>query len=37
MWAVTLIGAPKKAASVAIEALEKSARDWYGGQSECCR
>ncbi len=31
MWAVTLIGAPKKAASVAIEALEKSARDWYGG------
>jgi anthranilate synthase len=31
MWAVTLIGAPKKAASMAIEALEKSARDWYGG------
>ncbi len=31
MWAVTLIGAPKKAASVAIEALEKTARDWYGG------
>jgi anthranilate synthase len=31
MWAVTLIGAPKKAASGAIEALEKSARDWYGG------
>jgi anthranilate synthase len=31
MWAVTLIGAPKKAASVAIESLEKSARDWYGG------
>jgi anthranilate synthase len=31
MWAVTLIGAPKKAASVAIEACEKSARDWYGG------
>ena len=31
MWAVTLIGAPKKAAAVAIEALEKSARDWYGG------
>jgi anthranilate synthase len=31
MWAVTLIGAPKKAAAGAIERLEKSARDWYGG------
>jgi anthranilate synthase len=31
MWAVTLIGAPKKAATQAIEALEKSARGWYGG------
>ncbi len=31
MWAVTLIGAPKKAASVAIESCEKNARDWYGG------
>jgi anthranilate synthase len=31
MWAVTLIGAPKRAASMAIESLEKSARDWYGG------
>lgn len=31
MWAVTLIGAPKKAAAVAIENCEKSARDWYGG------
>jgi len=31
MWAVTLIGAPKKAAAVAIERLEKSARGWYGG------
>ena len=31
MWAVTLIGAPKKAAAVAIEALEKNARGWYGG------
>jgi anthranilate synthase len=31
MWAVTLVGAPKKAAAVAIEALEKSARGWYGG------
>jgi anthranilate synthase len=31
MWAVTLIGAPKKAAAQAIEALEKSARGWYGG------
>ncbi len=31
MWAVTLIGAPKKAAAVAIESVEKSARGWYGG------
>jgi anthranilate synthase len=31
MWAVTLVGAPKKAAAMAIEALEKSARGWYGG------
>ncbi|HEY3825941.1 MAG TPA: anthranilate synthase component I [Bryobacteraceae bacterium] len=31
MWAVTLIGAPKKAAAIAIEALEKSERGWYGG------
>src|SRR3984893_1735190 len=31
MWAVTVIGAPKKAASMAIEKLEKTARDWYGG------
>jgi len=31
MWAVTLIGAPKKAASVAIESLEKNERGWYGG------
>jgi anthranilate synthase len=31
MWAVTLIGAPKKAASMAIESLEKNARGWYGG------
>ncbi len=31
MWAVTLMGAPKKAASVAIENLEKNARGWYGG------
>jgi len=31
MWAVTMIGAPKKAAAHAIEALEKSARGWYGG------
>jgi anthranilate synthase len=31
MWAVTLIGAPKKAAAVAIENLEKTARGWYGG------
>lgn len=31
MWAVTLIGAPKKAAAMAIESLEKTARGWYGG------
>lgn len=31
MWAVTLIGAPKKAAAIAIEAFEKNARGWYGG------
>ena len=31
MWAVTLIGAPKKAAAMAIENLETSARGWYGG------
>jgi len=31
MWAVTLIGAPKKAAASAIESLEKNARGWYGG------
>ena len=31
MWAVTVIGAPKKAAAQTIEALEKDARGWYGG------
>ncbi len=31
MWAVTLIGAPKKAAAQTIENLEKDARGWYGG------
>lgn len=31
MWAVTVVGAPKKAAAQAIENLEKSARGWYGG------
>jgi|SRR5579871_221668 len=31
MWAVTVIGAPKKAAAVAIEGIEKEARGWYGG------
>jgi anthranilate synthase len=31
MWAVTLIGAPKKAAAGAIERLEKDERGWYGG------
>lgn len=31
MWAVTIIGAPKKAAAQAVENLEKDARGWYGG------
>ena len=31
MWAVTIIGAPKKAAAQAIENLEKRPRGWYGG------
>ncbi len=31
MWAVTLIGAPKKAAAQTVEDLEKDARGWYGG------
>jgi anthranilate synthase len=31
MWAVTVIGAPKKAAARTVEALEKNARGWYGG------
>ena len=31
MWAVTIIGAPKKAAAQAIEDYEKNARGWYGG------
>ena len=31
MWAVTIIGAPKKAAAQAIENLETDARGWYGG------
>ena len=31
MWAVTIIGAPKKAASQTIEDLEKNPRGWYGG------
>jgi anthranilate synthase len=31
MWAVTIIGAPKKWAARAIERLEKDARGWYGG------
>ena len=31
MWAVTLTGAPKKAAVSMIESLEKSPREWYGG------
>ena len=31
MWAVTVIGAPKKAAAQTVEDLEKDARGWYGG------
>ena len=31
MWAVTIIGAPKKWAAQAIEGIEKDARGWYGG------
>jgi len=31
MWAVTVIGAPKRWAAQAVENLEKSARAWYGG------
>ena len=31
MWAVTIIGAPKKWAAQAVEDLEKDARGWYGG------
>ena len=31
MWAVTIIGAPKRAAAQAVEDLEKNARGWYGG------
>jgi anthranilate synthase len=31
MWAVTVIGAPKKAAAETVESLEKNARGWYGG------
>lgn len=31
MWAVTIIGAPKKAAAQAIEDLESDGRGWYGG------
>jgi anthranilate synthase len=31
MWAVTVIGAPKKAAAQEVERLEKDARGWYGG------
>ena len=31
MWAVTLTGAPKKAAVAMVEKLENSPRGWYGG------
>jgi anthranilate synthase len=31
MWAVTIVGAPKKAAAQSVENLEKTPRGWYGG------
>jgi len=31
MWSVTMIGAPKKAAAIAIEELETDPRGWYAG------
>jgi anthranilate synthase len=31
MWAVTVVGAPKKRAACAIESNEKDTREWYGG------
>jgi anthranilate synthase len=31
MWAVTIVGAPKKSAAQAIEDIEKTPRGWYGG------
>jgi anthranilate synthase len=31
MWAVTIVGAPKKWAAQAVENLENDARGWYGG------
>jgi anthranilate synthase len=31
MWAVTVIGAPKKAAAQTVENFENNARGWYGG------
>lgn len=31
MWSVTMIGAPKRSAALAIEQLERSSRAWYGG------
>src|SRR5436189_401033 len=31
MWAVTIVGAPKKAAAQAVEDIEKTPRGWYGG------
>jgi anthranilate synthase len=31
MWSVTMIGAPKRSAAIAIEELERSSRGWYGG------
>ena len=31
MWSVTMIGAPKRSAAIAVEQLEKTPRGWYGG------
>ena len=31
MWSVTMIGAPKRSAALAVEQLERSSRGWYGG------
>lgn len=35
MWAVTLVGSPKKRAISLIEAMEEGNRHWYGGAVGC--